>query len=125
MNNMRMRSSLQAVRLLAKCSELNVQLPEMESLEKVNNVHTPQFNVNMCFVCIQLVSQLQWLQKAESALKPDVDSSATNTVRSLSDMLKEGNEIADNKCMCCVAIIRDSNQVLLVCDVTHSDDRNL
>ena len=35
MNNMQMRSSLQAVRLLAKCSELNVQLPEMASLEKV------------------------------------------------------------------------------------------
>lgn len=79
----------------------------------------------MCFVCIQLVSQLQWLQKAENALKPDGDSSTTNTLRSLSDMLKEGNEIADNKCMCCVAIIRDSNRILLVCDVAHSDDRDL
>lgn len=80
MNNMRMRSSLQAVRLLAKCSELNVQLPEMESLEK-------------------LVKQLQWLQKAEAALKPDGSSSTTNTLRFLSDLLKEGNEMADNKLM--------------------------
>ena len=110
MNNMRMRSSLQAVRLLAKCSELNVQLPEMESLEKVNNVSRMIISVDMCFVCIQLVRQLQWLQKAENALKPDEDSSTTNTLRSLSDMLKEGNEIADNKCMCS----RDNNQVLLV-----------
>ena len=35
MNDMEMRSSLQAVRLLAKCSELNVQLPELDSLKKV------------------------------------------------------------------------------------------
>ena len=49
-------------------------------------------------VCTQLVSQLQWLQKAESVLKPDGDASTTNTLRFLSDMLKEGNEIADNKC---------------------------
>ena len=35
MNNMEMRSSLQAVRLLAKCSELNVQLPELDALKKV------------------------------------------------------------------------------------------
>ena len=46
----------------------------------------------------QLVNQLQWLQKAEGALKPDSNSSTTNTLRFLSDMLKEGNEIADNKC---------------------------
>lgn len=121
MNNMRMRSSLQAVRLLAKCSELNVQLPEMESLEKVNNVSHMIISVDMCFVCVQLVRQLQWLQKAENALKPDEDSSTTNTLRSLSDMLKEGNEIADNKCMCS---LRDNNQVLLLCNVAHSDDRN-
>lgn len=100
MNNMRMRSSLQAVRLLAKCSELNVQLPEMESLEKVN-VCTVSFYFHLytLFVNMQLVRQLQWLQKAETALKPDGSSSTTNTLRFLSDLLKEGNEMADNKCM--------------------------
>jgi len=93
---LQMRSSLQAVRLLAKCSELNVQLPEMESLEKVNvyEVSTPQSHV-----FVQLVKQLQWLQKAESVLKAEDDCSSTShTLRFISDMLKEGHEMADNKC---------------------------
>lgn len=55
----------------------------------------------MC-VHTQLIGQLQWLQKADSVLKPNNNSSTTNTLRFLSDMLKEGTELANNKCMYCM-----------------------
>lgn len=71
---------------------------------------------------MQLVNQLQWLQKAETILKPDGSSSTTNTVRFLSDMLKEGTQLADNKCMCRL-IFRHKFYVSMI--IVYSDDRNL
>jgi len=51
MNDMEMRSSLQAVRLLAKCSELNVQLPELDALKTVRYISVSSVQV----LCTHLV----------------------------------------------------------------------
>jgi len=67
-----------------------------------------------------LVSQLQWLQKAEQVIKPDENNTTTNTLRHLSDILKEGTELADNKCMLCC-----NYKLAILWLFNFSDDRDL